>query len=74
MLAELSRLRVARPGYDVIVTSHSPDWWFEATRRPGTPATGPWCVISTDPTDLWRELAGCTRYGANTGRAAARAP
>jgi hypothetical protein len=74
MLAELSQLRAALPGYDVIVTSHSPDSRFEATRCPGTPATGPWCVISTDPADLWRELAGCTRCGANTGRPAARAP
>ncbi len=57
MLAELSRLRAALPAYDVIVTSHSPACRFEAVRRPGSPGPGPWCVISTDPADLWRELA-----------------
>jgi hypothetical protein len=56
-LAELSQLRAALPGYDVIVTSHSPGYRYEAIRRPGAPQDGPWCVISTDPADLWRELA-----------------
>jgi hypothetical protein len=67
MLAELSQLRAALPGYDVIVTSHSPAYRFEAIRRPGAPGPGPepWCVISADPADLWRELAARTR--ANTG-------
>jgi hypothetical protein len=37
MLAELSQLRAALPGYDVIVTSHSPSWRFEAIRRSGAP-------------------------------------
>ena len=49
-----SPLRVALPGYDVIITSHSPRYRFEAIRR--RDETGPWCVISTDPGDLWREL------------------
>ncbi len=55
-LAEVEALRAALPGYDVIVTSHSPTCRFEATRR--EPGPGPWCVISSDPADLWRELAG----------------
>jgi hypothetical protein len=69
MLAELSQLRAALPDYDVIVTSRSPAWRFEAIRRPGVPGPGPepWCVISADPADLWRELAACTRHGASTG-------
>ena len=33
MLAELDVLRAALPGYDVIITSHSPTWRFEAIRR-----------------------------------------
>jgi hypothetical protein len=36
--------------------------------------TSPWNVISTDPADLWRELAACARFGANTGARAAGAP
>ena len=59
MLAELSRLRAALPAYDVTVTSHSPAYRFEAIRRPGSAGLGPWCVISSDPADLWRELAPC---------------
>jgi len=55
MLAELAALRVALPGYDVILTSHSPAYRYEATRRDLGPGT--WCVVSTDPADLWRELA-----------------
>jgi len=54
-LNELAALRGALPGYDVIITSHGPCCRFEAIRRRG--ATGPWCVISSDPADLWRELA-----------------
>jgi hypothetical protein len=73
MLAELSQLRAALPGYDVTVTSHSLTYRFEAIRRRGG-GPGPWCVISTDPAGLWRELTPSTRYGTNTGRAAARAP
>lgn len=33
MLAELSQLRAALPGYDVIVTSHAPSYRFKAVRR-----------------------------------------
>ncbi len=54
ILAELAALRAALPGYDVIVTSHSPAYRYEAIRR--TDGPGPWCVISSDPADLWREL------------------
>jgi hypothetical protein len=70
ILAELSQLRAALPGYDVIVSSHSPGWRFEAIRRHSDGAD-PWCVISADPADLWRELTPRTPYGA---RPAARAP
>ena len=56
MLAELAALRAAMPGYDVVLTSHSPAYRFEAIRR--DPGPGPWCVVSTDPADLWRELSG----------------
>ena len=54
MLAQLDRLRAALPGYDVTLTSHSGSYRFEAIRRADGP--GPWCLISTDPADLWREL------------------
>jgi hypothetical protein len=53
-LTELAALRAAFPAYDVIVTSHSPRYRFEAIRRDEGPGT--WCVISSDPADLWREL------------------
>ena len=53
-LTELAALRAALPRYDVIVTSHSPRYRFEAIRRDDGP--GPWCLISSDPADLWREL------------------
>ena len=56
MLAELAALRAALPGYDVILTSHSPVRRYEAICRTNGP--GPWCVVSTDPVGLWRELAG----------------
>jgi hypothetical protein len=69
---ELAALRAALPGYDVMVTSHSPSCRYEAIRRASGP--GPWCVISSDPADLWRELAPCIRFGARTGMTAARAP
>jgi hypothetical protein len=71
LLAELSRLRTALPRYDVIVTGHSLTYRFEAIRRHGGP--GPWCVISSDPGDLWRELAPLARRGTDTG-SPARAP
>ena len=62
MLAELAALRAALPGYDVNLTSHSPACRYEATRR--DPGPGIWCVVSTDPADLWRELAPRARPGA----------
>ena len=71
-MAELAALRAAMPGYDVIVTNHSLRHRYEAIRRESGP--GPWCVISSDPADLWRELAPCIRSGARTGLTAARAP
>jgi len=70
MLAELAQLCAALPGYDVTLTSHSGSYRFEAIRRTSGP--GPWCLISTDPAGLWRELAPWTRYGANSDRAAER--
>jgi hypothetical protein len=73
-LAELSQLRAALPDYDVTITSHSGTCRFEAIRRPSTPGTGPWCVISADPADLWGELAPNTRHAAKAGIPAARAP
>ena len=56
MLAELAALRAALPGYGVILTSHGPARRSGAIRR--DPGPGPWCVVSSDPADLWRELAG----------------
>ena len=56
MLAELAALRAALPGYGVILTSHSPARRSGAIRR--DPGPGIWCVVSSDPADLWRELAG----------------
>ena len=47
MLAELAALRAALPGYDVILTSRSPAYRYEAIRRDLGPGT--WCVVSTDP-------------------------
>jgi len=67
MLAELAALRAALPAYDVIVTSHSLTCRYEATRRDDGP--GIWCVISTDPADLWREL-GRTVLAAGKAEAA----
>jgi hypothetical protein len=72
MLAELAALRVALPGYDVIVTSHRSRYRYEAIRRSDGP--GPWCVISGDPADLWRELAGRAPPAATDGNGADRAP
>ena len=61
MAAELARLRAALPGYDVTVISCSGQYRYEAVRRDG--GTGPWCVVSTDPADVWRELAAHVRPG-----------
>ena len=55
-LTELAALRAALPGYDVIITSHNCTYRFEAIHRGDGPGTC--CVISSDPADLWRELAG----------------
>ena len=57
MLTQLTQLRAALPGYDVTLTSHSGSYRYEAIRRTDIPEAGPWCVISADPADLWRELA-----------------
>ena len=59
VMTELAALRDALPGYDVIVTSNSRAYRYEAIRRADSP--GPWCVISTDPADLWQELVSCIR-------------
>jgi hypothetical protein len=70
-LAELAALRTALPGYDVSITSHSRTYRFEATHRDGGPGTC--CVISSDPADLWRELAGRARPAALDGDSLDRA-
>lgn len=69
VLAEADRLQAALPGYDVIVTRRGPAYRYEATRR-HLDGPGPWCLISTDPADLRRELSPWTR----TPGPAARAP
>jgi hypothetical protein len=74
VLAELAQLRAALPGYDVILTCHGATYRFEATSRPNRTGPGPWCVISTDPADLWRELTPRTRQGPNIAAPAASAP
>ena len=56
MLAEVAALRAVLPGYDVILTSHSPAYRSGAIRR--DPGLGIWCLISTDPASLWQEAAG----------------
>ena len=40
MLAELAALRAALPGYDVIVSSRSPTYRYEAIRRAAGPVPG----------------------------------
>ena len=65
MVAELARLRAARPGYDVTIISCSGQYRYEAVRRGG--GAGPWCVVSTDPADVWRELAAYVRTGGRPG-------
>jgi hypothetical protein len=66
MLDQLAALRAARADYDVIITSHSGQFRFEATRRRGE--TGPWCLISADPDDLWRELPAALGSNGPPGR------
>ncbi|MGA2831214.1 MAG: hypothetical protein ABSF03_34470 [Streptosporangiaceae bacterium] len=70
-LAELAALRAALPGYEVTITSHSRTHRFEAIRRGDGP--GPWCVVSSDPADLWHELAGRPRPAALDGGPTGRA-
>ncbi len=70
-LTELAALRAALPGYDVIITSHSRTYRFEATCRGDGPGT--WCVISSEPADLWRELAGRAQPAALDGDSLDRA-
>ena len=64
-LTELTALQAALPNYAVNITSHSRTYRFEATRRGDGPGTC--CVISSDPADLWRELAGRARPAALDG-------
>ena len=71
--AELSQLRAALPAYHIVITSHSPACRFEAIRH-RLNGPGPWCVISTDPADLWRELASWSRQGPNVHALPANAP
>ena len=66
MRSELEALRVALPGYDVVITSHGLRYRYEAIRQGNRP--GPWCLISADPADLWRELAPFARPAAPEGR------
>ncbi len=73
MLAELDRLRAALPAYDVTITSHAPVCRYEAIRRHGD-GPGPWAVISTDPADLWRELAPDVHVAEARGIPSTRAP
>ena len=70
-LTELAALRAALPGYDVTITSHSRTYRFEATHRADGPGT--WCVISSEPADLWRELAGRAQPAALEGDSLDRA-
>jgi hypothetical protein len=72
VLADLAALRAALPAYDVVLTSHSPVYRFEAIRR-RTDDPSPWCVISSDPADLWQELAGRPRPAALDGDQAGHA-
>ena len=57
MQSELSRLRAALPGYEVIVTRCGCAGRFKAVRRPGGFDDAPWRVISADAADLGHELA-----------------
>ena len=70
-LTELTALQAALPGYEVNITSHSRAYRFEAIHRGDGPGTC--CVISSDPADLWRELAGRARPAALDGDSLDRA-
>jgi hypothetical protein len=71
---ELSRLQAALPGYEVTGSRRGRDYRFEAVRLPDGPQDGPWCVVSSDLADLWRELAPWMRPGGDARTASARAP
>jgi hypothetical protein len=71
---ELSQLQAALPGYDLVVTCHADAYRFEAVRLPDGPQAGPWCVVSSDLADLWRELNPWTRPAAGARAASGRAP
>jgi len=72
MVTQLAELRAALPNYDVLVIRCAGQFRFEAIRRHAD--AGPWCVISADAGDLWRELAACVRPAGKAGAPAARAP
>jgi len=65
VLTEPAALRAALSGYEVTITSHSRTYRFEAIHRGDGP--GPGCVVSSDPADLRRELAGRARPTALDG-------
>jgi hypothetical protein len=65
VLTELTALQAVLPGYKVNITSEAPGYRYEAIRRGDGPGT--WCVVSSDPGDLWRELAGRARPAALDG-------
>jgi hypothetical protein len=52
---ELHALRAGLPGYDITVRAVAGKWRFDARRLHDGP--GPYAVITTDPRELWRELA-----------------
>jgi hypothetical protein len=71
---DLSRMQAVLPGYQVTAARCGSSYRFEAVRRPDGPKSGPWCVISSDPADLWRELGPWTRRPQASRPAAARLP
>jgi hypothetical protein len=71
---EVCRLQAELPGYDFVVSCHGHAYRFEAVRRPDGPRAGPWCVVSSDLADLWRELAPWTQPGTDARTVPARAP
>lgn len=48
-------LRNAFPDYQVTLTSGGGRHRLEVVRQRGD---GPWCMISSEPRDIWRELLG----------------
>jgi hypothetical protein len=67
-------LQAALPDYEVTGSRRGCDYRFEAVRLPDGPQGGPWCVVSSDLADLWRELAPWIRPVADTCAARARDP